>query len=362
LLTRPRLRWAIGAALSLFLVVLCDYYYFLFSVVAAVAIVGHLWRRKELRLGRRDATVFGVLAAVLTLPLPAALVWSNLRDRMQGGHPSVSSDVLSLLIDGGHWRFHWLTSWYYGAPGAGVAESTIYLTVTVVVLLAVAVRLRGRAGEHTGFWLWFAAVAALFSLGPHLVVHGTDTGVPMPFDLARTVIPVLNYNLEPPRIAVMTSLAVAVLASMVLSRLDLRGRRDQLLAAVVCAGVILELWPASPPVAPVGRPPYVAALKRLPPGAVIDDAAVTGGQVDKSLQLYDQVLDGQPVAFGYISRTPGSVARADFLLHVAIIGHRYGELCHSYHFSYITTPAATPLPGSLRVVYRDNEAIIYALC
>lgn len=364
LLTAPRRRWVVLAPLSLLLVLLCDYYYFLFSLVAAVAIAVHLRRRRELRVTWRQGFVTSTLAAVLTLPLPLALAWSNLRDPMQGGHPSYSSDLLALFVDGGHWRFHALSTWYYGTgpPQPSTAETTVYLSVTVVVLIVAAGVLGHRAGRHTRFWMWFATVSALLSLGPHLVIGRRSTGIPLPFDLIRMIVPPLNYNVEPERIAVMTSLAAAVLASSALSRLDLRAfRRHRILMGVVCAGLLLELWPSPPSSAPVSRPAYVAALKRLPPGAVIDDAAVRGGRIDRSLQLYDQVLDGKPLAFGYISRTPRSVAEADLTLQAAINQGRYAELCRRYHFAYLTTPAGRLLP-SLPPLYDDGQAVIYSLC
>lgn len=364
LLTAPRRRWVGLTPASLLLVLMCDYYYFLFSVVAAGAVALHLWRSGKLRVSLRQTAASGALAGVLTLPLPVALAWSNLRDPMQGGHPSYSSDILSLFIDGGHWRFSSLSSWYYGngPPGASVAETSIYLSVTVVALIVAAVVLRHRTGRHTRFWLWFAAVSAILSLGPHLVIAGHDTGIPLPFDLFRLAIPGFNYNLEPERIAVMTSLAAAVLACGVLSRLDLRRRKGhRILVGLVCAGALIELWPARPPAAPVSRPGYVTALKQLPSGGVIDDAAVRDGQIDRSLQLYDQVLDGKPMAFGYISRTPQSVVGEDATLQGAIAQHRYSELCGHYHFAYLTLPNSVSRPP-LRVLYDDGQASVYALC
>jgi hypothetical protein len=299
---------------------------------------------------------------VLVAPLPAALAVANIRDPMQGGHSSQSVDLLSLVVDGGHWRFARLTRWYWGSGPPGIAESTIYLSVTVTVLIGVAMAVRRRLGPHASFWLALAAVTAILSLGPTLVVHGTDTGIPLPFALLRAAVPILDYNLEPARIVVMTTVAAAVLVALVLSRLDPARRRHQLVTGVVCAALIVELWPASPPQAPVRRPRYVAALSRLPSGGVIDDAAVANGRVDRSLQLYDQVLDGQPVAFGYISRTPSSVAAAAARLQAVIAVHDYAALCHRYGFRYFTTTAGRPLPGSLPILYDDGQAIIYGVC
>ncbi|MHB1533627.1 MAG: glycosyltransferase family protein [Acidimicrobiales bacterium] len=362
LLIRPRVRLAAGTAVTLLLVLLCDYYYFLFCVLSGLAILVYLWRKGELRLEARSSAVFILMAGLLTVPLPGALVLSNLSDTMQGGHASQGTDLFSLVLDGGHWRFSKLTEWYWGAIHAGLADATVYLSLTVTSLLGVAVAIRRRLGPDGRFWLIFAGVAAVFSLGPDLVIHGSDTGIPMPFDLLRAAIPLLEYNVEPARIMVLTTLAASVLVALVLSQLDLLARRGALVTGIVCVGLVVELWPAPPPLTPVGRPRYVTALKNLPPGAVIDDAAVAHGRVDKSLQLYDQVLDDKPLAFGYISRTPDTVAAADARLQAAITGHDYAVLCHHYGFRYFTTPATKPLPGALPVLYNDGRAIIYRLC
>lgn len=362
LLIRPRVRRAMAAAVTLLLVLLCDYYYFLFCVLAGAAIGVHLWRREELRLDRRSGAVFVVAAGLLTVPLPAALALSNVKDPMQGGHPSQGTDLVSLVLDGGYWRFARLTRFYWSSIHAGVAESTVYLSITVTTLMAVGVAIRKRLSPHATFWLVFAAVAAVFSLGPSLVIHGSDTGVPLPFGLVQAAVPLLDYNVEPARIMVMTTVAAAVLVALVLSQLDLSRRRARLVLALVGAGLVVELWPASPPLTSVNRPAYVTALARLPPGAVIDDAAVTNGTIDKSLQLYDQVLDGKPLAFGYISRTPATVATADARLQAAIAAHDYGVLCHQYRFRYFTTPTDRPLPGPLPVLYRGSRSMIFGLC
>jgi hypothetical protein len=352
LLTRPRLRTAAGAAVVLLLVLLCDYYYFLFSAIAAVAIAVHLWRRGELALDRRTGTVFAVAAAVLTAPLPLALIASNLSDPMQGGHASAGTDLVSLVLDGGHWRFSWLSRWYWGGIHAGTADATVYLSVTVTALLVLGFVWRDRLGPHIRFWLTFIVVSAVLSLGPVLVLHGRSTGVPLPFAALKALVPMLDYNVEPARIMVMTTLAAAVVVALVLSRV-----RHGVMFTAIAVALVLEAWPAPPPRAPVARPAYVAALARMPRGGVVDGAAP-----DKSAQLYDAVADGQPLVFGYISRTPGSVASKDAALARVVADGQYGALCRQYHVRYYTTPAARPLPAPARLLYRDRTAMVYGLC
>ena len=237
----------------------------------------------------------------------------------------------------------------------------MYLSVTATVLLAIAVVIRRRLDPHAGFWLWWTVAAMVLALGPELVVGGRHTGVPMPIDVFRVAVPFLEYNLEPDRIIVMGTISAAVVSAMVLSRLDTRRASGRVVLTVVAGALLFELWPVRPPSAPLFRPRYVAVLGRLPRGGVIDDGAVNDGTVDKSLQLYDAVLDGQPLAFGYISRTPGSVSREDAQLQAAIDAHNYHQLC-SEGFRYATTPAAQPWPSPLQTIYDADGTIIYRLC
>jgi hypothetical protein len=354
LLTESRHRptgMAAGAAVVLTLVVLCDYYYFLFTVVGAAAIAVHLWRRRQIVTTRRTMVAFGVLATVLALPLPAALAISNIVDPMSGGHPSQSTDLLSFLIDGGNWRFAGLTDWYYGSARQGVVESTVYLSVTGVVLLAIGFARRRRIGSVTAFWLGWTAAALVLALGPDLVFHGHRTGVPLPFDLLRVALPFLEYNIEPARIVVMATISTAVVASIALSRM-----RRRVWWGLAVAVLAFELWPARPPSAPVERPPYVAVLATQPPGGVIDEATA-----DKSEQLYDAVLDGHPLAFGYISRTPASVSGQDDRLEQAIERRAYPTLCGD-GFRYVTSPADVTWPAPARLIYDGGGTLIYRIC
>ena len=64
--------------------------------------------------------IFARLVALLAAPLPVSLAVSNLSDPMSGGHTSQSTDLLSMSIDGGNWRFDTLSRWFYG-PGRGRA-------------------------------------------------------------------------------------------------------------------------------------------------------------------------------------------------------------------------------------------------
>ncbi len=61
------------------------------------------------------------------------------------------------------------------------------------------------------FWLASAIVFALFALGPHLLVAGNDTHIPLPYDLLNRL-PFLGAGRVPLRFTLLASLSLAVLA------------------------------------------------------------------------------------------------------------------------------------------------------
>ena len=172
LLTAPSYGLAVGAAVALELVLLCDYYYFVYSVGAAILIAVYVWHKKEAR-GSKPLLVF-VALFILVLPLPLQLLWYNAGDKLQGAHPAriFSTDLLTPFIDGGFWRFASLTDGYWRHVHNFVSESSIYVGVAIVAVFVIAIVRRNRLHRDTVFWLLFAAVFAVLSLGPRLLVHG----------------------------------------------------------------------------------------------------------------------------------------------------------------------------------------------
>lgn len=103
-----------------------------------------------------------------------------------------------------------------GASQIGVAsERDAYIGVPVLVVIGAAmVRLRrGPVVRTAGV---FAGVMTLLSFGPHLHVAGLDTRIPLPWWLPAHV-PLLE-DIQPNRLFVFASLAVAVLVAIALDR------------------------------------------------------------------------------------------------------------------------------------------------
>lgn len=157
----------------------------------------------------------------------------------------------------------------------------------------------------------------------------------------------------------MVTLSAAVLSAMAVALLQ-KSPRGRVFALLLAALLFVEYLPASLPTAPTDVPPYVTALAELPDdGGVLDEAAPT-----KYLQLYYQTVHGKPMAFGYVARTPSSVAEKEVPLRRAINREEYSALWDTYRIRYIATRDVIEYDNphiSVELVYQDDELNIYRL-
>ena len=365
LLVKPRYRTAIGAAIVLFLVLLCDYYYFLYCVLAGGLIVLYLWRSKQLapiklKRNHRPIAAFAAIALLLTAPLPLALLRENSRDPLMGAHDArlFSTDLFSMVIDGGFWHFASLTTVYWRHVKAYVAESSVYFGLSVICLLIIALFKRSKINRYISFWLVLGITFVILSMGPRLMVLGYSINhAPLPYALVTKIFPDLNLSGDPDRFIVMGFLAAAVISSMVLAKLNLSRRKGKALMVLFFVVLCFEVWPGTYPVNVASAyPNYVNVLKKLPSGAVVDNAAISA-----SWALYDQAIDQKPEVFGYISRIPTSVYNQDSQLTAVILRNQLPLLCRQYKIRYFTTPTSRPLVTNFPIIYRGSQNLIYDL-
>jgi hypothetical protein len=263
--------WLVGAALSLAASALSTWYFFtalgLFTVLYVAWEIGSLWIRaddgRRTTVGRRQATdeeqsqtiirrpssvvrrlitqsaAIGAGAAILLSPLIIALLAENAK----GGDYLVSplrtiiansADLFSLFLP--------MPARYNDAtinPHGGSPALGWTVLALVAIALATRRRIRDREGSnrqlrrgHIYFWLAAAMVFALLAMGPHLLVWGNDTGVPMPYLLLNKV-PFLGAARVPIRFMLIVSLAMSVLAAYGLVALAKLVRRQRVRAAVL---------------------------------------------------------------------------------------------------------------------------------
>ncbi len=368
LMTRPCLRAGIGSGLALFLVLLCDYYYFLYCVMIAAAI--YVWKalreKNPLFIFRREfpAPILGFLAtAVLTSgPLIRALLLLNRRDPLFGAHPTswFSLDLPSILIPGGHWRFASWTKFYWSRLPGNIHESSVYLGLALLVFLAW-IWIRRKSVHLESLRLWYALIGlfTVLAMGPNLQWWGKAfPGIKLPYALLEILFPPLKLGGVPVRMMIVPVLAASVILAAGFEDL-FSGSTVRKTAAVALAGLLVfEFIPSPMPATPVRTAPYARALKALPgPGGVIDLA------VSPSWAMYNQTIHGKPLALGYIARIPASIEKQNAQILKNLRAGNWPGLKKGFGFRYIAVSGPLPGPdrGALDVVFSDGATRIYEI-
>jgi len=372
LLRRPSPTRGVLAAGSLFLVLLCDYYYFVFSVLAgAILLGGHLvsQRREHPWAERRSVlslAAFVSAGAALCGPLVFSLLHLSVHDRLIGAHDpnEYSLDLLGPLIHGGTWRFSEWTRWYWQRLPGNPSESSVCWGLGAIVLMIVAWTTSGRTERQwIGIWSFLLAFFVLLALGPRLRLLGQPLGhIPGPFGLLVRLVPPLKLAGTPVRMSVMASLCVGLLAGVGFSILWRGSRWARGLAMLLLCLVVLESWPMRQTLTRASFPAYVAALRALPRGYGLFD-------VDDALgsprALYEQTGHQIPIPHGYISRVPESVAERDAALDALVALGQWQFLCERYGFRYFAfgpdTAADPTLASAAMLVGADDRRRFYDL-
>ena len=372
LITRPSIMMSLASALTLWLVLLCDYYYFFYCVLTGGLIVlWHVFTKKDIWFfakseHRTPLSVFILSTSILTGPVIFPLIYLTRIDPFLDAHNPVtfSLDLLALFIPGETWRFGQLTEFYWSKLPIGLSEASVYLGSAVIILL-IYLWIKRRDVKFSGeseinLWYFLISFFFLLALGPALQIGGKIVyDLLMPYTLLEKIIPFLKLSGVPIRMVVMIFLSASVLSAMaitVIQKLS-RGRTFIILILVL---LFVETLPKSLPATPTTFPNYVTALSDLPnDGGVLDNAAST-----KYLQLYYQTQHRKPLIFGYVARTPSSVVEKEKDINRAINRDEYVRLWNEYQVRYIVTADVIEYENPfvmVDLVYQDSEVNIYRL-
>ena len=359
LITKPRVVTGVLSAGVLFVVLLCDYYYFLYCVIGGLLIFIWYWIRSRDRLFflrsnyPRALGAFLLVTLITAGPLVFSLLMLVVRDPPLGAHDPAefSLDLLGLFIPGRHWRFSELTSFYWSGLNDPVEKSG-YIGFAVLFLLVYVLLRRKHLHEAVGLWFLILLVFALLALGPVIHIGGHELSL-TPYTVVVKLIPGMSLGGMPVRMVVMAILAASVLAAIGFAEL-LRRKRSSVVIAILLAVLVFEYLPGPLPARENPLPDFVKELKKLPDGAIYD------ARSSKFHALYYQTVHQRPMAFGYISRPTTTVdAKSRELRRVFEMGD-YEKLYREYGFRYLILPARMNATfGS--PVYQDNDAQIYDL-
>jgi hypothetical protein len=376
LLKKPTVIGAAGSALVLLLVILCDYYYYVYSILyAAIATGCEAWHRRDLLFFARKPHIgpfvlFCALLALTSGQLIVQLLELNAADPLLGSHEAdmFSTDLLAVIVPGGHWRFADLSMPFWEALPGNIHESSVDVGVAVVGSLAYLLRYRSHQPVRQAASWWFVLLVFwLLSLGPVLRIWGTAfPEVPTPYRVLLKLIPALSLSGVPARMMVMVFLAAGVLTAVSFAWLWRASPVRRLVACAVLVLLTVEYLPRPIPTTPADVPGYVLALRDVAsPGGLLDLVSgyssdyTFGEDTGKGIALYYQTVHKRPMASGYVARLPQSTWLRLLDLKRLVDQNAYATLCREFDLRYIVLPgsdsATVPL-GSARLLYADETA------
>lgn len=343
----PSVRFGVLAGVSLFLVLLCDYYYFLYCILIGALILlraflhhyqehgnWRLWRNRQ---WLRSLLTFTGTTLVTSGPLILGLLLLSREGPMFGAHDPLASslDLLAPFIPGGHWRFHSWTEGYWSQLPSNIHETSVHWGLSVCLLALIAWFARKRlALEGVGFWVFSLAFFTLMALGPRIHVAGQALQhLPGPYLVLEMLIPLLKLSGMPVRMSVMVYLSLGLLAGAGLSYLWETNRGPPRVIAVLLLGaMVFEYFPRPIPNTPSAVPEFIQRLSSLSPEyGLVDVERVYG----RSESLHYQTTHRIPVFVGYISRTPYVVAEKNRAILQLMRRGDWEAVCEEVGFRYL---------------------------
>ncbi len=271
-----------------------------------------------LQLVARAGTV-GVIALLILSPLLLAALGESFRGEKYVVAPfrtvvENSADLLSFFMPMSS-QFENSTINPHGSnPALGWGPISLAL-----LALALGSRLATRHGGHTEpsrwhlplriplhltFWMLVVLMFCILALGPHLLLGGTDTRVPMPYTLIDGL-PFISGLRVPLRLEVFASLALAVLATYgltTLGQLSIRTGYRILLLLALAVLTVLEFFGIPRTLVDVKVHPFFAAIKAT--SGVNATASVLELPYDPNIApaMFSQTVHEHPILGAYTSR------------------------------------------------------------
>jgi hypothetical protein len=310
-ISAPRWRWAAVFAGSWLLQALaCGYYFFFLTIFVLLWFAWFAPRRLAWRDGARLAVAWGIAGLAIS---PILLGYRAIHASY--GFTRSPIEVLNYSADiSGLWSTSpdsLMWSWLHAGVGS---ESEQFPGLMVLLLFAGGAvlafhcfRFRTEAPQRN---LWFYSLTAvlmwILSLGPRPTLHGQPIGVPGPYALLMNL-PGFNGMRVPARLWMLSILCLAVVASIVISRLESR-RVRRLVVVAATTGLLLDGWPRAFPVVPVPEMRVTTTHARARLGLPL-----RGNETET---MYGSIAQARPVFNGYSGyEAPQHFAMRELLEH-----------------------------------------------
>jgi hypothetical protein len=191
-------------------------------------------------------------------------------------------------------------------PGGLIEQSA---SLSMVALLVIGLAWWRTSWRPSMRWLAAAVAFGLMTMGPFIYVAGVNTYIPTPWTLLRYV-PVISDARMPSRMAIVATMAVAMLFAAALSAWTSRaGKHRPWVLVAVALLLCVDLFPAPRRLYSAGVPeiyqriaqdPRPVSVLRLPTG--VRDGLASLGNFTAHAQFFQTVHEKRLIG-GYLSRT-----------------------------------------------------------
>ncbi len=365
-LKKPSIILALGSSLFLYLNLLSDYYFFFYCVITSIIIYIFISLRKKdvffiIKIKYLfPLIIFIVVTFITSGTIISSLILQTIKDPLLGSHPAemFSTDLLSVIIPGGHWRFGNLTYAFWSKLPGNIHESSVSVGLSVILfIIFVFIKRENLVNKNIGLWYFILLFFFILSLGPVIHIWGREIPyVFMPYSIAQKILPFLSLSGMPVRMMVMVNLASAVLCAMGVGLIRKINKFGLWLIVAIVIFMIVEYLPRALTITGITIPPYVRFL-----ASVKNNSGILDMVEDKNMKLYYQTIHRKPIAFGYISRYPQSVLISDYYILSLLNDGRFDDLCHKYGLKYLVVNNKERILGNYKPVYNDQDIAIYDL-
>ena len=355
LLSQPNIIKGIFASIALFLVFLCDYYYFFYCVLIGIIIfIFYLYNNRNLISKQFLLSIFTFVltSTIFCLPTIFRLIYTNINDPLLGAHLDsfFSLNLLSVFIPGGHWRYAYLTNFFWSQINGNIHETSVYLgwsVITTVIFVKLNNRIFNNGYIKLSFFIAF--IFFILSLGPHINIgRYIFDSIPMPYSILN-LIPIFKLSGMPIRMVVIVFLYVGVIYGVGVEYLLGKGKWYKLVGIVLILFMLIEYLPKPIPVTNLEIPEYVRLISKSPGNyGVIDQFSPIGEA------LYYQTIYNKPMAFGYISRVPQSVNDRDNRLTDLLSRNMYVDIYKQFNLRYFVIPNDVNIKSTCKYTLTDN--------
>ncbi len=362
LIQLPSFKGAILSSIAFLPVFFSDYYYAVYTALVACFFLVIYGNFKSISAVKKCSIVlisFTLLTLIWTWPFIIRLLTLS-KGGIAQTHTATefSLDLYSAFVPGGYWKFAEYTHYFWSKFRAGPIEGSAYLGIATICLAVIGV-IRGKRSLFERLGLFgIGVIFLLFSFGPTLQILGKDTLSIMPYEFLEMLIPILKVGGIPSRMAMITSLMLAVLCGIAVE--SLKGKKT-IIYCLLTFFIVLETLPKMLPLSKLHVPTLISQMSSLSKEYALIDV---NNIAPLAKGLFWQTIYEMPKSNGYVSRLPSYVEEGSRQIEEKIKKGEWQILCQEDGFRYLLFKKTDYIPefiSQLKPILKKQRLVLYDL-